>query len=195
MPLDFRKLDQSVLGPVVSSPAENEDGRHFVHIYDEDASLVDAVATFLSLGLEAGEGALVIARPDHIAAFEEAVGSAGVDMGAAHNGGRWRAIRSQELLADFMVDGLPDPDRFLDSIAGLFLSIPAGKVRIFGEMVADLWAEGRIPAAMRLEELWNDLGPALDFQLFCGYPAAAFHDSDLISVAQVCRQHTQVIAP
>ena len=77
MPLDFRKLDESVLGPAAPSSTENEERRHFLHIYGDDASLVDAVATFLTLGLEAGEGALVIGRADHIAAFEQAVRVAG----------------------------------------------------------------------------------------------------------------------
>lgn len=50
------------------------------------------------------------------------------------------------------------------------------RVRIFGEMVALLWAEGMNDAALGLEGLWNDLRKLRPFSLLC-------------ADEQVCRCH------
>ena len=197
MPLDFTKLDPSVLEPALPSPTSLGRGRHFVQIYREDASLVNAVATFLSLGIRSGDAAIVIARPDHICDFEAAVSSSGADLEAARDLRRWRTIDSRELLGSFMVNGMPVPSLFMESVGGLIQSTAAAKkrVHIFGEMVADLWADRRIPAAMRLEKLWNDLASTFRFELFCAYPADVFREAELPSLTRVCAQHSQVIPP
>jgi PAS domain S-box-containing protein len=69
------------------------------------------------------------------------------------------------------------------------------RVRAFGEMVALLWAQGNKAAAIRLEELWNDLARTQSFALFCAYPMSAFAEpaNDGISLGDVCTCHTRVI--
>lgn len=49
-----------------------------------------------------------------------------------------------------------------------------GPVRIFGEMVAVLWAEGKTRTAIRLEELWDELATRHAFSLLCAYPMSAY---------------------
>jgi hypothetical protein len=191
MSLDFKKLDKSVLEPARRSVVGPEGGSHFVYLYEDDESLVDAVTTFLAQGIKSGDIALVIARPDHVEAFEAALRASGLDLAEG-----WRTFDSSDLLATFMVDGMPVPSLFMESIGGLVQSAgPHGNVRVFGEMVADLWTVGHIPAAMRVEELWNDLASIMSFELFCAYPASVFRAADLLPLSEVCRQHTQVIPP
>jgi hypothetical protein len=196
MPLDFTKLDHSVLGPARRSPLGRGTGRHFVQIYRDDPSLVDAVATFLSHGIKSGDAAIVIGRPDHLRDFEDAVSSTGADLQAARDLRRWRTIDSHEMLGSFMVNGMPVPSLFVESVGSLIRSTaPEGNLRIFGEMVADLWADGGVPAAMSVEDLWNDLTSTYRFDLFCAYPADLFRAADLTSLARVCGRHSQVIPP
>ncbi|MDP9275804.1 MAG: MEDS domain-containing protein [Chloroflexota bacterium] len=57
-------------------------------------------------------------------------------------------------------------------------------MRVFGEMVALLWAEGDRNGALVLEELWNDLTRRLSFPLLCAYPAS-FFSTDAESVVHV----------
>jgi len=196
MPLDFTNLDLSVMEPARRSAGLLEYGRHFVQIYEDDASLVEAVATFLSLGISAGDAGIVIAHDDHIAAFEEHLVWAGVDLHEARVKGLLKTLNSHDLLARFMLNGMPDRSLFMESVGGLVLSAASvGNIRVFGEMVADLWAEGRMPAVMKLEELWNELASTCTLELFCAYPAGSFHDSELVALSQVCRMHSQVIPP
>ena len=69
-----------------------------------------------------------------------------------------------------------------------------GPVRIYGEVVALLWAAGHVNAALELEGLWNELGREIPFSLFCGYPRHLVESSQHQgAVAEVCRLHTAVV--
>ena len=43
------------------------------------------------------------------------------------------------------------------------------RVRVFGEMVDLLWRGGNLPAAARLESLWNEAVATHALALFCAY--------------------------
>lgn len=86
------------------------------------------------------------------------------------------ALDSSETLASFMVNGIPDPVRF-GAAVGQLLSRAAENaqyMRIYGEMVAELWDEGNVVGAIALEDLWNNLATRYPFSLLCGYPARVF---------------------
>ena len=88
-------------------------------------------------------------------------------------------IDAADTLAKFMGDGLPDCASVQGVCAGeciAQLAADGRHVHAFGEMVALLWAEGKRHAAIRLEELWNELGKSHRFALFCAYPMASFDD-------------------
>jgi hypothetical protein len=71
------------------------------------------------------------------------------------------------------------------------LSSEGRHVRVFGEAVAILLAAGQRAAAVRLEDLWNDLGRRHAFSLFCAYPLGMGLDG--AAVGTVCRQHRGII--
>src|SRR5581483_10824282 len=63
----------------------------------------------------------------------------------------------------------------------------------FGEMVALLWAQGNTEAAIRLEQLWNQLAEKHSFHLHCAYPLSLFpHASDTKGMERICVEHSQV---
>jgi len=69
-----------------------------------------------------------------------------------------------------------------------------GHTRVFGEMVALLWAAGDVTSALRLEELWNEAGELAPFSLLCAYPRSVLHDpdSEVAEVTGVCAAHNLV---
>ena len=68
------------------------------------------------------------------------------------------------------------------------------RVAAFGEMVALLLAEGKPEAAIRLEQLWNDLAKTHSFDLHCAYPMSLFrHAEDEAAIGEICATHSQVI--
>ena len=67
-------------------------------------------------------------------------------------------------------------------------------MRGYGEMVALLWEDGNIPAALALEDLWNELAATHEFALLCAYPLSAFtDDATAAAFERVCDQHSTVI--
>lgn len=122
---------------------------HLVQVWQDEGFLVDAVAQFAGGGVRLGEAAVVIARREHHRPFALALERHGVYPSPAV-----RIFDAEEMLARFMVDGMPQWPAFQRvcgaPVAELRLQYP--NVRAFGEMVDVLWARGARPAAMRLEE-------------------------------------------
>ena len=68
------------------------------------------------------------------------------------------------------------------------------RVRVYGEMVALLWAAGETAAAIALEGFWNDLAETHEFALLCAYPMSAFKDAaGAAAFEHVCATHATVI--
>jgi PAS domain S-box-containing protein/excisionase family DNA binding protein len=169
---------------------------HFVQFYETDDFLLDAVADFIGTALRAGDAGIIIATEAHRAGLEGRLRGAGVDLYAARADGRYVALDAAGTLVRFMVGGAPDPHRFREVIGGLVERTGRGgrRVRAFGEMVALLVGEGNPDAAVRLEALWNDLGEALPFTLFCAYPMDHFAGEAFSGlVGDICAGHSRVI--
>ncbi len=100
-----------------------------------------------------------------------------------------------------MVDGMPDADRFFSTLHPVLLY---AKVNLgpdvtfpvaFGEMVALLWAEGKRDAAVRLEQLWNELARRHSFHLLCAYPRDGFTPGEQDAFfQQICAEHSHVVS-
>lgn len=178
--------------------SEGYPSEHVVQFYETDDFLLDSVTEFVSSGLARGDACIVIATPAHRTALEQRLASDDMDvLAAARAGGTYIARDAHETLSTFMVDGAPAPERFSAIISNTIARAAAGgrRVRVFGEMVALLWAEGNHAAAIRLEELWNDLHDRqVHFSLFCGYPMRSFEgEAYEAPFAAICQQHSQVI--
>ena len=169
---------------------------HFVQFYDGDAFLIGSVARFIAPGLKRGDAVIIVATPEHRAALEEAIRRTGTDVQRAIDEGRYEVRDAAEALAGFMVDGHPDPILFVETVGELVATTAAKghRLRIFGEMVALLWAAGDLAAAVELEELWNDLAQTYPFTLFCAYPSEGFvNDPSSESFRDVCAAHDKVL--
>jgi PAS domain S-box-containing protein len=114
--------------------------------------------------------------------------------------GRYIAPDASETLSKIMLDGMPDAGLFELTIGGIisgarsFLKNGHSEIAIFGEMVALLSAQGKIEAAIRLEQLWNDLATKHSFSLRCAYPIANFSgEKSTQPLIRVCAEHSAVL--
>ena len=58
-------------------------------------------------------------------------------------------------------------------------------------MVAILYENGNPEAAIRLEQLWNDVARTRAFHLSCGWPLDFFsRTADGVDVAKICAEHS-----
>jgi PAS domain S-box-containing protein len=190
------RFDASALAPPAETNGIDEPG-HFIQFYEEDAFLLDTVARFIGGSLEAGGGDIVIATRPHLDGIEKRLTVRGLDLAAARERGHYVTLDAAETLSMFMSDGSPDPRRFADAVAPVvtrMIQDRGPRVRVFGEMVALLCAEGNLNGALHLEELWNDLGSGHSFSLLCAYPLQAFaRADDWKAFVDTCRKHSRVI--
>ncbi len=176
--------------------SEMSQSDHFAQFYESDAYLMNALSAFVSTGLQAGEAVVVVATPKHRENLEALLESGGLNVMAAIATGQYLSLDAAELLAKFMLDGAPDEKRFNELLKPMLAQAAAGdrRVRIFGEMVSLLWAEGKCDDAIRLEGFWNRLQQAHPFLLFCGYPLSGFGGQALaLPLRDVCATHSRVI--
>lgn len=173
---------------------------HTVQFYRDDAYLLDGVSRFIGSALGAGDAALVIATQAHRQGLAELLKARGIDISVATHQGRFVALDAGETLSKFMRDGWPDAEQFMQVVGGVLTQTQAAvhrehaRIVVFGEMVALLLAEGKIEAAIQLEQLWSDLASSHSFDLHCAYPISGFGkvaDGDLIT--RVCAAHTHAI--
>jgi signal transduction histidine kinase/CheY-like chemotaxis protein len=172
------------------------ESEHFVQFYETDLFLLNSVGGFIGTGLSANDACIVVATKAHRDGLDARLQSYGVDVAAASASGQYVSLDAAETLAEFMVDGSPDPVRFAGVVGGIIARAAEGRsrVRVFGEMVALLWAEENRTAAIRLEELWNELHAAHPFVLFCAYPMNGFGGRALAEpLGDVCATHSRVI--
>ena len=169
---------------------------HFVQFYEADGFLLNSLTGFIGTALKSGDGAIVVATKDHRNGLDELLLANGLDVATARKSGLYVSIDAAKTLSKFMVEGLPEPQRFNDVLGGLVSQVSLGRARVkaFGEMVALLWAEGNYTGAIHLEELWNDLQKTHSFSLFCAYPMNSFSGEKLAGpMTGVCTTHSRVI--
>ena len=167
---------------------------HSVQFYESDDYLCNLVAMFVADGLKAGEPAIIVATEAHRKGFAAALHSMGIDPDDA----RIAMLDARETLRQFMNGAVPDPERFRAAVGSVLEERTGGdarvRIRAYGEMVDLLWRDENPAAAVRLEEMWNELTGFYRFTLLCAYPMANFHnESHSRMFEEVCRTHTRVM--
>ena len=168
---------------------------HLVTFYEDARFLAASVRGFLLEGLRAGETIIVVASPEHRAAFAAALTAAGHDVERSRRSGRYLEVDAASILARLVVDGELRADRFEEEIVGFVTATAAAAkgLRIYGEMVALLWQDGAHALALELEDRWNALLERVPFPLWCGYPLRGFDTPETTArFHDVCARHTVV---
>jgi PAS domain S-box-containing protein len=181
---------------VVEASEERND--HVVHFYEKEGVLCDAVAQFAAAGLAAGDSVVLIATEAHREAVVQRLRLRGCQVESASATGQLQLLDARETLSRFMAGDGPDSEKFSSIVGGVIEKALEGRrearVRLYGEMVDLLWRDGNKQAAVRLEELWNDLARLHSFSLLCSYAMGNFYkpgDGELFDA--VCGTHSQVI--
>ncbi len=170
--------------------------RHVVQFYDRDEELTENAGDYLAGAIAEGGAAVVVAAPGRWAGFEARLAAGGVDVGAARRDGSLVCLDATRMAPRLTRGGRVDLAAFGTHFRPAILAAgeASGPVRIYGEVVALLWAAGQVNAALELEGLWNELGREIPFSLFCAYPRTVVESGQHQgAVAEVCRLHTAVI--
>jgi CheY-like chemotaxis protein len=171
---------------------------HEVLFYLDDEWLLDDVTQFVGRAIMAGRAAVVVATESHRKALVASLQEHGFNLDAAMEQGRYIEVDATAALSTFMLDGMPDPNRFMTLWGNLLVSAAAatngdhGRIAIFGEGVHLLWAQGNAEAAIQIERLCNELASTYDVDILCGYSMDTQHGMDHQVFRQICAEHSAV---
>jgi signal transduction histidine kinase len=189
--------------PVFREPAVLKPCAHTVLFYEDDSVFLKGLSEFIGSELGSGGVCLVIATRGHREALNQRLQAWGIDVAQATHSNRYIALDADDTLAKFMVDGWPDQQLFFAAIEPALLQARLGtqerssSIVAFGEMVARLWAQGKCEAAIRLEQLWNELASRHSFTLRCAYPMTCFGQDEATLddslFHRICAEHSVVI--
>lgn len=174
------------------------DGAHFVQFYEDESTLIPPLGRFIGTSLVTGDCALVVASLTVRDGLSSHLRRNGYDVEVARAQGRYTALDSRETLRRIVRAGWLDAVRFRETVGRLIEEAKANgrRVAVFGDMVAQLWADGSHDAAIRLEELWNELAAEHEFSLCCAYPITGFSDArHAAPFLKICSQHSHVFSP
>jgi hypothetical protein len=176
---------------------------HAVQFYEHDGTLADQLAGFIGTALVTGDAAIVISTTKHRDDLHACLAARGLEVEIARREGRYLAAAADETLREVCSsDGWPDAARFRTVVGALMdrvldaVASDRPRLAAFGEMVALLCSSGRYAAAVRLEELWNELASSYTFSLVCAYPMSLFK-ADASAPARfmkICAQHSHVFS-
>ena len=171
---------------------------HYIQLYDRDRlPLAQNVAAYISEGLKRGQGALIIATPEHREIFREELQKRDIDTSLPLAESGLLLLDAHSTLSQFLINGEPDEARFREVVASAICQVraarPAG-LRAYGEMVGVLWSAGRRASAIGLERFWNALLRDREFSLYCAYPIDIFSpDFQIPRVDALLCDHTRLI--
>jgi hypothetical protein len=94
---------------------------------------------------------------------------------------------------------MPDAGWFMKAVGDLVPSAASGaggtrsRVAACSECASFLWAEGKADAAIRLEELWNEITKKYDVDILCGYSLESLRcEEDSYTFRRICAEHSAV---
>jgi signal transduction histidine kinase len=171
--------------------------QHFVQFYEDEPFLCAAVTDFMEVGLNANRAVIVLATPAHRQMFSQALATRGHDVSALTAERRLAMVDARELLDRVMRDGMPDATLFFQETGAFFSQILAAgdvaRIHVYGELSDVLWEDGNGAAAMRLEELGNELGGRHPLTVLCGYGLRRFdREADREAFEHTCAVHARV---
>jgi DNA-binding NarL/FixJ family response regulator len=179
--------------------AEKATHRHEVQFYSDDALLLDTFARFIAVALKSGRAAIVVITESHRDGLVSRLKAQGLDVDAATKQGTYLQLDVNKTLSTLMVNDMPDSTRFYPVVVGLIEAAAKGArqqhhgVVVCGEGTSVLWAEGKADAAIRLEQLWDEVGKTFGLDILCGYALSSFHGKEDEHVFHsICAEHSAV---
>jgi CheY-like chemotaxis protein len=171
--------------------------RHELLMFSDDTVLLDSFTRFIVAALKADNAAIALVTKSHQESLRQRLKAEGVDTDGAIQQGTFILLDVADTLATLLVNGFPDPVRFLEDFSGLIKEAAKAakaehpRVAFCGECLGRLWAEGKTDAAIRLEQACDELVKTHKVDILCAYPLRSFHGEEDEHIFQsICAEHS-----
>ncbi|MGB8770572.1 MAG: MEDS domain-containing protein [Candidatus Korobacteraceae bacterium] len=200
--LSLKDRWKELAGIAPPSPKRGEINRsHKLQFYSDDEAFLDTFTRFISAALKAGNAVIVAATESHRNCLFQRLQAHGLDIAATVEEGRYVPLDVGGTLSTFIVDDCLDPVRFWEAASALVAAAAKAargerpRVSACGECAPLLWAKGRRDAAIRLEQLWDEIAKTYDVDILCGYPGGTLHGEQGRAIFQrICAEHSAIYA-
>ena len=149
--------------------------------------------------MKSDNSAIALVTKSHQESLVKGLKAESVDVNEAIQKGTFIIMDIVDTPATLLVDGFPDPVRFVENFSGLSkaaskaANAELARVAFCREFIGRLSAEGRIDAAIRLEQGCNDLAKTHGVDLLCAYPFSGSYGGDDERILQrICAEHSAV---
>jgi DNA-binding NarL/FixJ family response regulator len=173
--------------------------RHELLMFSDDTVLLDSFTRFIAAALKADNAAIALVTKSHQESLRQRLKAEGVDTDGAIQQGTFILLDVADTLSALLVDGSPDPVRFLEDFSSLIKEAAKAakaehpRVAFCGECLGRLWAEGKTDAAIRLEQGCDELVKTHEVDILCAYPLRSFHGEEDEHIFQsICAEHSAV---
>jgi DNA-binding NarL/FixJ family response regulator len=167
--------------------------RHEALYYSDDASLLEQWASIGEAALSGDATFFVVATDSHRDRLQAMLQARGVNVAHAIRAGRYVSVSPDKALSKFMVGDRLDETRFWDTLAPLMLGLAKAStaehphVVACGECAPTLCERGNAEAAVRLEQLWDEVTKTYQLDTFCGYSSDGCRCEDPSTVHEKIR--------
>jgi DNA-binding NarL/FixJ family response regulator len=148
---------------------------HEAGFYADESSVLDDYAGFVESALDSGNGLVMVFNRSRRDRLHQRLRSHGIDLDRTISEGRTLWMDVPAALSSFMVDGRIDEARFWNAASALIIQGARGsklhppRVSTCGECAPTLLRDGLVDAAIRLEQLWDQLARTFNVDIFCSY--------------------------
>ncbi len=184
---------------LADTTAANASRYHDVLFYSDDAVFLESFTFHIATALKAGNAAIVNVTKSHQGSLIQRLKAESVDVDRAIQMGTFIVLNAADTFSKVMVDGLPDPGRFLGFTNGFIeavaktAQIEHPRIVLCGEGVGLLRVEGNTDAAIRVEQLCNVVARTYGVDVLCAYPLSSFHgEEDEREFQSICAEHSGV---
>jgi len=175
---------------------EIADCKHIVQIYETDEVLIETLMGFIESGINVEDCCLIIATGDHLTSLEDHLHAHGFDIESLVAEGRYMPVNAEKMLSQFLVNGCPNKELYMQRGADIMTKARATKrmIRMFGEMSPLLWSMGHKTTALEMEQLANEFCAMESVCVFCAYSKEIFENDASPFVDHICAEHNKVIS-
>jgi CheY-like chemotaxis protein len=173
--------------------------RHAAAFCADDARLLDEYVRLAETTLKAGHALIVTLETARCDMLRHQLQMKDIDVDRAIKEGRYLSGSVADALSGFMVDGWPDDARFQAVATPIVLAAARAsngerrRVAALGECGLALWRSGKAEAAIRAEQLWDELVRRHDIEALCGFSTSGLpHDEDQRTLQRICATHSAV---
>jgi hypothetical protein len=149
-----------------------------VGFYPDEGALLEHYAPFAESVLNAGQVLIMLGIDSRRSSLERKLEARGTDVDRLARDGRYRWWDVAEAIEKFVVKDWPDETRFWNVVPPLIREAAAAskaehpRVAVWGRMRPTLWRQGKVEAAIRLEQLWDEFVRAYGVDTLCAYSSS-----------------------